>query len=246
MPPTTQEISRAISEINWFHTINLGNGVTTPGRENSALKLQHLHLPDDLTGLTFLDVGAWDGFFSFEAERRGAARVLATDFFIWNGEHPQYSKQGFLTARSILNSKVEDLTIDALSLSPDNVGMFDVVLLSDVLYHVKHPWLLLEKVASVTRKLLIVRTSLDLCFGIRPAIVLYPKSELAGDPTNWCAPNLPALKAMLRECGFPSVKTVYCTSLLGAILYYPSEFKRHRTSPLVALQRRRGVVHATR
>ena len=28
-----------------------------------------------------LDIGAWDGFYSFEAEKRGAERILAIDSF---------------------------------------------------------------------------------------------------------------------------------------------------------------------
>jgi hypothetical protein len=141
---------------------------------------------------------------------------------------------------------VEDLTIDALTLAPDTVGMWDVVLLSDVLYHVKDPWLLLERAASVTQKLLIVRTATDLRFNLRPAIVLYPSTELDDDGTNWCAPNLPALHAMLRDCGFAEVKTVHRSSILGAFRIMPSQLFRFRLSPFTALQRGRCVVHAMR
>ena len=42
-------------------------------------RLRLLKIPDDLTGWTVLDIGAWHGFFSFECERRGADRVLAVD-----------------------------------------------------------------------------------------------------------------------------------------------------------------------
>ena len=37
------------------------------------------NLPDDLTGATVLDVGTTNGGFAFEAERRGAVRVVAVD-----------------------------------------------------------------------------------------------------------------------------------------------------------------------
>ena len=37
-------------------------------------------LPDDMTGLRVLDVGCAEGFFSFEAERRGASEVISLDF----------------------------------------------------------------------------------------------------------------------------------------------------------------------
>jgi tRNA (mo5U34)-methyltransferase len=47
----------------WFHSIDLGHGVTTLGLkspEQLRVELDRLHLPD-LRGKTFLDVGAWDG-----------------------------------------------------------------------------------------------------------------------------------------------------------------------------------------
>src|SRR5215471_8503954 len=115
---TAAEIRSQISHINWFHTIDLGHGVVTPGEDDSPAKLRRLKLPQDLSGKTFLDIGAWDGFFSFEAERRGAARVMALDSYVWEGRVPGKSKAGFLAARSILNSDVEDLNMDAFELSP--------------------------------------------------------------------------------------------------------------------------------
>ena len=61
-----------VDEISWFPTINLGDGVITKGVDNSSEKLNTLGLPESMRGKGVLDVGAWDGFFCFEAERRGA------------------------------------------------------------------------------------------------------------------------------------------------------------------------------
>src|SRR5262249_49722593 len=154
---------------------------------------------------TFLDVGAWDGAFSFAAERRGAKRVLATDWFIWK-DMGWGSKQGFETARRALRSNVEDLTINVYDLSPEKIGKWDVVLFAGVLYHLQNPFLALQRVASVTSELLVLETAIDYRFCRRPAIAFYPTSELNDDPTNWCAPNLPALKAMLSACGFKDIR----------------------------------------
>ena len=74
-----------IAAIKWWHKIDLGNGMITPGIDESAERLRIMRMPDDLSGMTVLDIGAWDGFFSFEAERRGARRVLATASFAWTG-----------------------------------------------------------------------------------------------------------------------------------------------------------------
>ena len=69
----------------WWHSIDLGHGVVTPGAkspEQLAHELQAIALPD-LRGRTVLDIGGWDGFFAFEAERRGAARVAVLDHYMW-------------------------------------------------------------------------------------------------------------------------------------------------------------------
>src|SRR3954466_11917283 len=81
-----EELKKEVAKINWWHSIDLGNGVITPGVDRSSWKLKKLRMPQDLSGMSVLDIGAWDGFFSFEAERRGAKRVLAVDSFCWNGE----------------------------------------------------------------------------------------------------------------------------------------------------------------
>ena len=68
-PPDLRETVRSRT---WFHTIDLGDGIITPGQKDTPAELVHLHLPADLSGQTVLDIGAYDGFYSFEAERRGA------------------------------------------------------------------------------------------------------------------------------------------------------------------------------
>jgi tRNA (mo5U34)-methyltransferase len=198
------ELAREVERIRWYHRMDLG-GVTTPGYDDTAWRLASIVLPDDLTGLTVLDVGAFDGFFSFEAERRGAARVLATDWFCWGGPGPG-SKAGFELARKALGSSVEDLDVDVLDLSPASVGTFDVVLFLGVLYHMRHPLLALERAAAVTSGLLIVETAVDLIDVDRPALAFYPGSELNADPTNWFGPNPAALGAMLRATGFDTIR----------------------------------------
>ena len=82
--------------------MDLGHGVVTHGQDNSPRKLKRLKLPESLAGRSVLDVGAWDGFFSFEAERRGAKRVLATDSFVWRGEVEWADKSGFDLAKQPL------------------------------------------------------------------------------------------------------------------------------------------------
>lgn len=188
--------------------MDLGHGVVTHGQDNSPRKLKRLKLPESLVGKSVLDVGAWDGFFSFEAERRSAKRVLATDSFVWRGDVDWADKSGFDLAKQALRSNVEEMEIDVLDLSPSTVGTFDVVLFLGVLYHMKHPLLSLERVASVTGELLVIETVVDMLSARRPAIAYYADDELALDRTNWCAPNPAALVAMLKTVGFKRIRIV--------------------------------------
>jgi tRNA (mo5U34)-methyltransferase len=203
-------LRRQAEAIRWYHTIDLGHGVITKGADNTNLRLSRIDLPASLAGRTVLDIGAWDGFFSFEAERRGASRVVATDFYAWRGLGwgTTNGKAGFELARAALGSRIEDLEIDVMDLSPERVGTFDVVLFLGVLYHLRHPLLALERVASVTRDLLIMETVVDMLGLRRPAMAFYPNRELNNDPTNWWGPNVAAVEGMLRTAGFQRVRTV--------------------------------------
>ncbi|MDQ3676028.1 MAG: DUF1698 domain-containing protein [Actinomycetota bacterium] len=178
----------------------------TPGID-SGDRLDLLKLPTDLRGKTVLDIGAWDGFFSFEAERRGAERVVAVDSFAWDGSVGT-AKAGFELARQALGSRVEDVEVDVLDLDAEQLGRFDVVLCLGVLYHMRHPLLALEKVASVTSGMLILETEVDMTWTRRPAAAFYPGHELHLDPTNWWGPNPEAVIGMLRAVGLERVEVV--------------------------------------
>jgi len=193
-------VSPSLENIDWWHQIELPDGTITPGRDRSAQKLAALHLPD-LTGKTILDMGAWDGYFSFAAERLGASRVVAADRHVW--QLPG-GKDGFEYARTALGSAVEDVEIDVLDISPETVGQFDVVLFLGVLYHMRHPLLALERMASVTKQLLVMETLVDLTFLRTPAAAFYPQT-LHGDATNWWGPNRAAVVGMLKSVGFDRV-----------------------------------------
>jgi tRNA (mo5U34)-methyltransferase len=206
---TEAELREAVAEIKWWHSIDLGHGIVTPGPDDSPGKLRDLALPERLDDRSVLDIGAWDGFFSFEAERRGAARVLATDSYAWEGRSGA-SKRGFELAHQALGSKVEDRHIDPTELSPEAVGTFDVVLFLGVLYHLRDPLGVLERVASVTAPggLCVVETFVDLLHVRQPAAAFYPFDELNGDPTNWFGFNPAGATAAVRAVGFSRVQRI--------------------------------------
>ena len=242
----SSDLQARADAIRWYHTIDLGNGVVTKGIDDSPYRLARLDLPASLAGASVLDIGAWDGFFSFEAERRGAARVVSADYYSWHGGG-WGSKAGFELARRTLGSKVEDIDIDVMDLSPERIGTFDVVFFLGVLYHLRHPLLALERVASVTRQLLILETVVDLVGIHRPAMAFYPARELNNDPTNWWAPNVSALHGMLRDVGFDRVRTVTPTP---AVWYRAARALSHKlrgkNSLHDAFHQDRAVVHAVK
>ncbi|HZB79285.1 MAG TPA: DUF1698 domain-containing protein [Actinomycetota bacterium] len=200
-----EKVRAEIANVNWYHQIDLGDGIVTPGVDDSPSRMAPLELPRDLSGKSVLDIGAWDGFFSFEAERRGASRVLATDSYCWSGEG-WGTKEGFLTASRILGSRVDDLEIDVMELAPDRIGTFDLVLFVGVLYHMRHPLLALERVAGVTGDQLIFDSHTAMIEERDPVMLFYPGTELNDDPTNWWGPNPPAVEAMLRDVGFRRIE----------------------------------------
>jgi tRNA (mo5U34)-methyltransferase len=242
---TKEEIQAGIAKIRiWWHSIDLGNGIVTPGLDNSSAKLQSMGIPEDLRGKTVLDIGAWDGFFSFEAERRGAKRVLATDSFCWGGPGPG-TKEGFEFARRVLSSKVEDYEIDVMDLSPEKIGMFDVVFFLGVLYHMRHPLLALDLVWSVTAPggMAIIETHVDMLHLERPAIAFYPGSELNNDWTNWFGPNPSAVEGMLKVAGFKRVE-VYTASGTQNVTQVAKVEKQLHTQNPEEIVSKRMVFHA--
>lgn len=154
-----------------------------------------------VSGKTVLDIGAWDGYFSFEAERRGASRVLATDHFCWSG--PGWgTKDGFNYIHQALKSKVESVDVDVVDLDNKKLGTFDFVMMLGVLYHLKDPFGGLEKVAAMTSDCLVIETLSDMNDVNEPVARYYLFDEFGGDPTNYWGPNILCLESMLRELGF--------------------------------------------
>jgi tRNA (mo5U34)-methyltransferase len=240
------DLRRRAEAITWFHTMDLGKGVRTKGIYDPSRTLPRLRLPARLTGQRVLDVGAWDGFYSFEMERRGA-EVVATDDYSWGGGG-WGTKAGFDLAHRAFGSKVRSVQIDPLDLSPAAVGgRFDIVLLLGVLYHLRDPLAVLERVASVTGGLLVLETEVAMLLTRRPAAEFFPGTELNDDPTNWWAPNIPAMTGMLRAVGFRSVEVAWRRPLPLRVAKWAKHLRTPpRQSLRHALTTDRFVFHARR
>ncbi len=241
-----EQLQAEVDALRWFHTIDLGHGVVTPGENRTSETVRRVRLPARLDGKSVLDIGAWDGYFSFAAERRGAERVLAVDPACWRepawGPRGWGTKRPFELARRALGSRVQDGDVDLLDISPETVGTFDVVLFLGVFYHLPDPWPYLRAAASVCTDLLIVETHADLLDLPRPAMAFYPGAEVDGDESNWWGPNAGALAGMLGHCGFERV-TVFKESRTYRVARSVS--RRLRGDPY-PVQQGRIVAHARR
>jgi len=172
-------------EIWWYHSIDLGHGVVTRGASANPM-VPDRKLPD-LRGRTVLDIGAWDGLYSFTAERLGASRVVALDHYAWGldfakrdaywaecaaaGVLPDHERdivdfwdeslpgrRGFDFARAALGSKVEPVVGDFMTIDLASLGTFDVVLYLGVLYHVRQPLIALERLRRVCEEVALIET----------------------------------------------------------------------------------------
>ena len=139
----------------WFHTfaLNRDHGLYTPGKaRDHGYRLASI--PDSFDGVSVLDVGAFDGFYSFLAEQRGAARVLAVDseqYVHWVRDRwgvELTGGEGFRAIHDALGSKVEYARMDAFQLAGFE-GRFDFIFCFGILHRVENPLGLLRVLSSV-------------------------------------------------------------------------------------------------
>lgn len=209
-PRTAAELREAADRHQWFHSIDLGQGVVTKGlkRPTTLRKEAASIFRFGVQGKTVVDIGAWDGYFSLEAARRGAKRVLATDHFCWTG--PGWGKKAaFELAREATGLPVDDYDVDPMEITSAKLGKFDVALFLGVLYHLKHPLYVLERLAEVVREYAVIETHLAHQDVEKPCLAFYPGKELNDDDSNWFSPNVPAVYGMLKTVGFNRIEFVH-------------------------------------
>jgi tRNA (mo5U34)-methyltransferase len=198
------ENTEELAKTGWWHSIDLGGGRITPG----ARKLDELQshydnfrLPDDLTGKRVLDIGCWDGFYSFAAERHGA-EVVAVDCV---------RPAKFFEAHSALKSRVEFRELSVYEISRESLGVFDIVIFLGVLYHLQHPLLGLQRVCEVTRDTAIIQSYVidNMLETTSPVMEFYPFDELGGQYDNWWGPNTQCLVNMADTAGFAQIDVIH-------------------------------------
>ena len=198
------------AEPYWFHRIEVLPGFYTPGWSDPAVeKLPYFGLPEDLTGLRVLDIGCAEGFFSFEAERRGAREVIGIDSF-------PASVRRFNILKAARQSNATAFLMNVYDLDPERLGTFDLVLFYGVFYHLKHPQYALERIRSVCTGELLFQTHMyeEPAVEGTPWARFYPHGMLSGsesqdfDPTVFWLFNSACCVAMLDHVGFTDVSII--------------------------------------
>lgn len=217
---TTDTADAVRSVRGWYHTLDLGHGVVTPGWFDLRPVMNRIPWPD-VTGKRCLDVGTYDGEFAFELERRGAREVVATDIAshadwdllprqAWQVAATQESMmgekgRGFAVAAEALGSQVQRKFINIYDLSPNTVGTFDVVVCGTLLLHLRDPLRALAAIRSVCagQFLSIEEIDIDLTLRHRRTPVL----RLRGEQGQWFVPNAAGHRHMLHTAGFDITET---------------------------------------
>lgn len=214
-------LRRRIAAIDWYHTLDLGNGIRTPGAFDHAPYLPLYNLPPSFAGLRVLDCATFDGYWAFEFERRGAREVVALDIeTVGDIDLPPRKRAampadvlnrqvgaGFKLAKDVLGSRVDRAVCNLFDLSPAYRGMFDVVHIGDVLLHLGDPLLALQNVRSVTQGYALISD----CYWpelrrFAPDAVL---EYFGGTGENaWWRPSEAALLAMIGDAGFSRMEVI--------------------------------------
>ena len=218
-PNLPQDLRARIDDHRWYHTIELAPGVTTPGWFDTRPAVETVRFPSSLDRQRCLDVGTFDGFWAFEMERRGAAKVVAIDILDprkWDWPYGsddaivrematmKAAGAGFELAATTLGSSVERLELSVYDLDSSTVGEFDFAYVGSLLLHLRDPVRALERVRSVVRGEVLVVDAVDPELGR-----VFPRRPVAsldgvGRPW-WWRPNPAGLARMVTAAGFTVV-----------------------------------------
>ncbi len=248
----TNEIKRRVDAFPyWYHKIELPGGITTPGW--APLNVEAYKLPKDLTGKRVLDVGAWDGFWTFEALKRGAREVVAIDDFsdYLGTLDPSDRKtwEAFDLCREALGydeTVCQRREVSVYDVNEEDLGRFDVVLFFGTLYHLRYPLLGLDRLASVCDELICVESAILDDYsayngglgkgysGQQFLMEFYPGNQYGANESNWWVPTLYCVFGMLNAAGFEEVNGWKLTSEPPRKLAHCRGFAQGRRKPAAA------------
>jgi tRNA (mo5U34)-methyltransferase len=213
-------LKEEISRRKWYHRMDLGNGVTTPGSswggDSVWDNVRKARSAIDYTGKTVLDLGSWDGMWAFEAEMLGAALVVATDCLNYWQLPWHHGMNNLILIREAIFSQVvplwnispyvlRDRLDNMLYSHPLLTGGFDIVQHLGLLYHLRDPLLSLAQSRSVIKEAgtLLIETAIHHPNDCVTMLFNFGSDAFYKDDfSTWWAPTLPCLREILRMSFF--------------------------------------------
>src|ERR1043165_5446482 len=193
-----------IDAITWYHEFDFGHGLKArAGTPDVAIHRPIWQFIEeqldtvDFRGKSVLDIGCWDGYWSFYAERRGARSVLAIDDCTQNWS----DGRGLLLARELYGSQVEinqSLSVYALE---SLQRKFDIILFLGVYYHLVDPYYALAQVRHCCHADSLVLIEGNEGLGLLPLSAVFDP----GRATSKFLPTVTVLRALLRAAYFSVV-----------------------------------------
>lgn len=143
---TKLQIEKLLREHGFeYQRVSLPYGLSTPGADRSTTR--DIVFPASFQGKSVLDVGSALGYFCFEAEARGAGRVV--------GYEPMTRRfEQAMLLKKIKQSRVEFVNADITKQPPPD--QFDYVLLLNVIHHLREPVRAIRQLALVARESLVI------------------------------------------------------------------------------------------
>jgi tRNA (mo5U34)-methyltransferase len=194
-----------VEKFKWVHSIDLGNGIVTPGTWGPPNRLISAAFSDiDFVGKKVLDIGCWDGLWTFEAEKRGASEVYATDYISqrWG------TTSTFELAREALHSKSHyDPNISVFDIGKLGVQDFNVVIFCGIYYHLRDPLLAFARLRQVMAEGALIVVEGDAIYDVDDAYSRFFYRKIwRNDVSNWWVPTIPCLREWIEASYFEIVK----------------------------------------
>jgi SAM-dependent methyltransferase len=201
---TEKEMREKMADYVFYHTIRLTDNLTTAGWKPAQMLQQFICRcirSVDVRGKRVLDIGCRDGLMSFEAERAGAAEVIAID--------SDMSKAAVEFVAPALKSKVRFQQMNLLDLRPDTFGLFDIVIFPGVLYHLRYPFWALRLVRDLLKpgSLLILETAIRIDDNQHALLYCPIGAESDYEPTSCTFFNRKGMLDTLHSLGLETAKT---------------------------------------
>ncbi|MCC6933548.1 MAG: DUF1698 domain-containing protein [Deltaproteobacteria bacterium] len=189
----------------WFHRIDLGNGLVTPGLESdlTSTKFEVIkpYITENLRNKTVLDIGCNAGAISIEFARQGS-RVTGIDI------RDMYVNQARWVA-SVLQLDIRYATVPVYQI--DSLGEFDIIVFFGMLYHLRYPMVALDLLKKICKGQLFIETAITNSDQI---IMKWANPHPGQRPLdqeadyNWWFPSPNAVMTMLDAAGFKNITLI--------------------------------------